>query len=68
MDKKVKLTNFYETIDKKLLLPQKNPNYDIHGFKIPLRMLIVGSSGSYKTGTLLNVIKTMNDTFDKIVI
>ena len=68
MDKKVKLTNFYEKIDKKLLLPSKNPHYETHKLKLPFRLLLVGSSGSYKTGTLLNIIKSMNDTWDKIVI
>jgi len=45
-----------------------NPNYQLHGIKIPFRMLIVGSSGSGKTNTLLELIKRMSDTFEQIII
>ena len=41
--------NFYKVIPKELLLQANNPNYDKHKIKIPFRMLICGSSGSYKT-------------------
>lgn len=70
MDKKksYEMINFYEKIDKKLLLNNNNPNFDKHKLKLPFRMIIVGSSGSYKTGTLLNLIKVFNGTFSKIVI
>lgn len=43
-----------------------NPNYDVHGLKIPLRMLIVGASGSGKTNILMNLMKMFNGTFNYI--
>jgi hypothetical protein len=61
--KKAELVNFYSKMPKSLLNQTNNPNFDIHHIKIPFRMLIVGSSGSYKTGTLLNLINIMSDTF-----
>jgi hypothetical protein len=67
-DKKTNLVNFYEKMPKNLLTTSNNPHYDIHHIKVPFRMLIVGSSGSYKTGTLLNLINIMAGTWDKIVI
>lgn len=68
-DKKTtSLVNFYEKMPKNLLTTSNNPHYDLHKIKVPFRMLIVGSSGSYKTGTLLNLINIMSDTWDKIVI
>lgn len=63
-----KIYNFYELIDKKYLTQTNNPNYNIHKMKIPFRCLIVGSSGSMKTNTLLNIIKKFDNTFNKIVI
>lgn len=66
--KKAELINFYSKMPKNLLNHSNNPNFDIHHIKIPFRMLIVGSSGSYKTGTLLNLINVMHDTFMSITI
>ena len=61
--------NFYEQKDmKKHLTKTVNPHFDSHQIKLPFRMLIVGSSGSGKTNTLLNLIYRMPDTFQKIVI
>jgi len=45
-----------------------NPNFNIHHIKVPFRMLIIGSSGSGKTSTLLNLIKVMSMTFSRICI
>lgn len=67
-EKKAELINFYSKMPKTLLTQTKNPNFDIHHIKIPFRMLIVGSSGSYKTGTLLNLINIMSDTFMSVTI
>ena len=53
---------------KKFLTVQHNPHYEKHRIKTPFRMLIVGNSGSGKTGTLLNLIYNMPDTFEEIII
>lgn len=66
--KKAELVNFYSKMPKNLLTQTKNPHFDVHHIKVPFRMLIVGSSGSYKTGTLLNLINVMSDTYMSITI
>jgi Ni2+-binding GTPase involved in maturation of urease and hydrogenase len=75
MSKKVKKTkaeaeiiDWYKEIPKKFLLKHHNPNFDIHGLKLPFRMLIVGSSGAGKTQTLLNIIHNMDSTFNNIFV
>ncbi len=61
------LVNFYEHKNmKKHLKKTHNPNFDKHNIKIPMRMIICGSSGTGKTSTLLNIIRQMDNTFDKI--
>jgi len=67
-DKKYQMENFYNKIPKDMHLKSINPNYDLHKMKIPARILIVGSSGSGKTQTLMNIIKIFNNTFMNIVI
>lgn len=67
-DKTAELVNFYSKMPKHLLTQTKNPHFKVHNIKIPFRMLIVGSSGSYKTGTLLNIINVMSDTWMTITI
>lgn len=63
------LTNFYDVKGvKKFMKDTHNPNYKIHGIKVPFRMLIIGSSGSGKTSTLLNLIKVMSNTFMRICV
>lgn len=63
------LINWYESaIPEKFLVRQHNPHYDVHNITVPFRMLICGSSGSGKTQTLLNLIKVMDSTFEKIYI
>lgn len=61
-----KVHNFYEKVPKKLLDKRPNPHYEEHGIKVPFRMLIVGSSGSGKTNTVLNLINAMPETFMSI--
>ena len=65
---RAELKNWYNEIPKKYLTKQHNPNFKIHGLKIPFRMLIVGNSGAGKTQTLLNIMHNMNGTFNNIVI
>ena len=43
-----KIVNMYERIPKKHLDNAENPNFDIHGLKLPFRMCIVAPSGSGK--------------------
>ena len=62
------LINWYEHMPKKFIKNYHNPHFDIHHITIPFREIIVGSSGSGKTQTLMNLIKVMSDTFEKIYI
>lgn len=65
---KAELVDWYKEIPKKYLITQHNPNFHIHGLKIPFRMLIIGNSGAGKTQTLLNIIHNMDATFNNIFI
>lgn len=61
------MINFYETKGiQKHLKKTNNPHFDKHHLKVPFRMLICGASGTGKTSTLLNIIRAMPDTFEKI--
>ena len=60
--------NFYEKIGKKYIIKVHNPNFDEHRITVPFRSLIVGSSGSMKTNTLMNMIKVMSGTFERLVV
>jgi hypothetical protein len=50
------IVNYYEKIDKSLLLEAENPNFDLHRLKLPFRMCVVAPSGSGKTNFLVNLI------------
>jgi hypothetical protein len=67
-ESKDELIDFYKHIPKDYLKKQHNPNYEKHKFTVPFFGLIVGSTGSGKTQTLMNIIKKMNGTFSKIVL
>ena len=57
-----KIQNVYEIIKKeapKLLVKGENPNFNLHGLELPLRMVIVAPSGSGKTNFLVNLIMLM---------
>lgn len=43
-----------------------NPNFDVHGIKIPMRMIVIGASGSMKTNVVVNIINQFNNTFNNI--
>jgi hypothetical protein len=61
--------NFYELDDVQAFCNRShNPYYELHGIKVPFRMAIIGGSGSYKTGTVMNIISKMNQTFNNIEI
>jgi len=53
---------------QKFLTKQHNPHFEKHHIKIPFRMLICGNSGSGKTSTLMNLIYSMPDTFQEVII
>lgn len=65
---KAKVIDWYKKLPKKFLSKVHNPHYDVHKITVPFRMLIIGSSGSGKTATLLNLIYNMPDTFERIVV
>jgi ABC-type dipeptide/oligopeptide/nickel transport system ATPase component len=65
---KAELIDWYKKIPSKFLTKTHNPNFKIHGIKLPFRALIIGSSGSGKTQTLLNIIHNMGNTFTEIYI
>lgn len=48
--------NFYEVMPREFLNEAENPNFHLHGLKLPFRMAIVAPSGSGKTNWLLNLI------------
>lgn len=71
MEKKsnqAELIDWYKKIPVKYLTKTHNPNFKIHGIKLPFRMLIIGGSGAGKTQTLMNLIHNMKDTFNDIYI
>ena len=65
---KAELIDWYKKIPSKYLTKTHNPNFHIHGIKLPFRMLIIGGSGAGKTQTLMNLIHNMGSTFNDIYI
>jgi len=66
--KEAEIVDWYKKMPSKFLLKQHNPNYDIHGIKLPFRMLIIGGSGAGKTQTFLNILHNFGNTFQNIFI
>lgn len=62
------LINFYETMPKSFIKKYHNPHYEDHMIQVPCRIGIFSGSGGGKTLTILNIIKKMSSTFNKIVI
>jgi ABC-type oligopeptide transport system ATPase subunit len=68
-NKNNELINFYELEGvKKLGNKYINPNYSFHKIEIPFRGVIIGSSGSGKSLTVMNLINAMPNTFNHIYI
>lgn len=68
-DSEDEIINFYEKPEvQKYIKVYHNPNYDEETMplKHPLRMCVVGGSGSYKTGIVMNILEKMNGTFEYI--
>lgn len=62
------LIDFYKALPKGMLKSYHNPNYKEHHMTIPFYAGIFGGTGSGKTQTLMNVLKKMNGTFEKIIL
>jgi hypothetical protein len=63
------LINFYEEDSvKKFIHEYHNPSYNeqTQPLKHPARVLVIGSSGAGKTNIVMNIIKKMENTFNKI--
>ena len=60
------IVDWYKKIPKKYLTKSHNPNFEIHGIKIPFRMLIIGGSGAGKTSTFLTILHNFQSTFQNI--
>jgi hypothetical protein len=69
--KKVDLqpVNFYEVLKKEggYLQETHNPHYDEHKIKLPFQMIIAGKTGSFKTNTILNLLRVTPDTWSRFV-
>jgi hypothetical protein len=50
------MINFYKVMPKDMIVEAKNPNYNLHKFKLPFRACVVAPSGSGKTNWLINFI------------
>ena len=59
--------NFYEMVPEQDP-NENNPNFKVHGLKIPFRMLIVGASGSMKTNCALDIVSKFSGTFYQITL
>ena len=62
------LIDFYKAIPKDLLKTYRNPNYDKHKINVPFYGILAGGTGAGKTQTLMNIIKKMNGTFEKLIL
>ena len=66
------IQNFYETMDDRFKeIPTPNPNFDLHGLKIPFRLCCVSFSGGGKSNWLVNLISLFSQgrgTFANVII
>lgn len=62
------IVNFYNELPKEIVPKYNNPNYDKIKIKHPMIAGIYGGSGSMKTNTLMNILKKMPKTWEKMVI
>lgn len=65
----VSIKNPYENPEVQKHMPKsRNPYQKYHGISVPFRACLIGSSGSGKTATLMNIISVMPKTFNHIYI
>lgn len=62
------VSNYYLKLPKKYANKAHNPNYENHLLNIPLRMLLIGPSGSGKNNAVMELLKRFGPTFHKIII
>jgi len=67
-----KIVNMYNKIPSHFIDKVNNPNFNLHGLKIPMRTVVVAPSGSGKTNFLVNLIEVFSrgdeGTFQTITI
>ena len=64
-----KLVNFYELDAVKEFCQQShNPHFNLHQIKVPFRGAVIGASGSMKSNLVCNLLRIMNNTFNKVEI
>lgn len=66
--KKENVVNFYKELPKGMIPTYHNPQYEKVKIKHPFYAGIYGGTGSMKTNTLMNLLKRMNGTFEKIIL
>lgn len=62
------LIDFYKHIPKGMLQQYHNPHYKDHYITVPFYAILAGGTGAGKTQTLMNIIKKMNGTFEKLIL
>jgi len=66
------IQNFYESMDDKYKeIPTPNPNFELHGLKIPFRLCCVSFSGGGKSNWIVNLISLFSQkqgTFSTVII
>lgn len=68
INKKDDIINFYKELPKGMSPDYHNPNYEKVKIKHPFYAGIYGGTGSMKTNTLINLLKKMNGTWEKIIL
>ena len=71
MSESNKVINFYELPEvQEFAVKYHNPTYnkETQPLKHPMRMVVCGATGSGKSNILMNIINTMKDTFESILI
>jgi hypothetical protein len=61
------LRNFYESKEVQALQPEYvNPHFNVHGLKVPFRMVICAASGGGKSNLLMNILSVTTGTFNDV--
>ena len=62
------LVDFYKELPPALLKEYHNPHFEKHKISVPFYGIICGGTGAGKTQTLMNILRQMNGTFEKIIL